>query len=204
MLLHRSSLLYRFSGAGQGWAPLGMSAKIRKGQACRAPVGKGRQGLLPGSPPSTTQLLPIIILPACAAASRPFCFNLQGPHRWLLACVLRSVCLLAAPACAAGKRAQQVIKDDKWLKEEFTPTVANRGAALIKKWGRSSAASTAVSIADHLRSLYVPTAPGDCFSMAVCTDGNAYGIEEGIIFSMPCRSTGDGDYEVRGWEAGEG
>ncbi|GAB4822519.1 hypothetical protein N2152v2_009565 [Parachlorella kessleri] len=95
-----------------------------------------------------------------------------------------------------GKRAQIVIKDDEWLKNEFTPTVANRGGALIKKWGRSSAASTAVSIADHLRSLYVPTAPGDCFSTAVCTDGNPYGITEGLIFSMPCRSTGDGNYEV--------
>lgn len=80
------------------------------------------------------------------------------------------------PYLAAGKRAPQVIKDDRWLKEDFTPTVANRGGALIKKWGRSSAASTAVSIADHLRSLYTPTAPGDCFSTAVCTDGNPYGF----------------------------
>lgn len=95
-----------------------------------------------------------------------------------------------------GKRAPAVIRDTEWLKEEFTPTVATRGAALIKKWGRSSGASTAVSIADALRSLYVPTEDGDCFSSAVCTDGNAYGIDEGLIFSMPCRSTGDGDYEV--------
>jgi len=96
----------------------------------------------------------------------------------------------------AGKRAPQVIKDDKWLKTDFTPTVATRGGALIKKWGRSSAASTAVSIADHLRSLYVPTPAGDCFSTAVITDGNPYGIEEGLVFSMPCRSDGDGNYEL--------
>jgi malate/lactate dehydrogenase len=69
----------------------------------------------------------------------------------------------------------------------FTPTVAGRGGALIKKWGRSSAASTAVSIADAIRSLVVPTPKGDCFSTAVCTDGNPYGIQEGLIFSMPCR-----------------
>jgi malate dehydrogenase (NADP+) len=75
----------------------------------------------------------------------------------------------------------------KWFKEDFTPTVATRGGALIKKWGRSSAASTAVSIADAIRSLVVPTAPGDCFSSAVITDGNPYGIQEGLIFSMPCR-----------------
>lgn len=81
-------------------------------------------------------------------------------------------------------------------REEFTPTVAQRGGALIKKWGRSSAASTAVSIADAIRSLVTPTAPGDCFSSGVCTDGNPYGIPEGLIFSMPCRSNGDGNYEV--------
>jgi malate dehydrogenase (NADP+) len=77
----------------------------------------------------------------------------------------------------AGKRVPAVIKDDAWLKEEFTPKVANRGGALIKKWGRSSAASTAVSIADALRSLYVPTPAGDCFSTAVYTEGNPYGLD---------------------------
>ncbi|KAF6251988.1 lactate dehydrogenase/glycoside hydrolase [Scenedesmus sp. NREL 46B-D3] len=95
-----------------------------------------------------------------------------------------------------GRPAIDVIQDMKWFKEEFTPTVAQRGGALIKKWGRSSAASTAVSVADAIRSLVTPTAPGDCFSTAVCTDGNSYGIKEGLIFSMPCRSKGDGDYEV--------
>jgi malate dehydrogenase (NADP+) len=75
--------------------------------------------------------------------------------------------------------------------------VAQRGGALIKKWGRSSAASTAVSTADAIRALVVPTAPGDCFSTGVCSDGNKYGIAEGLIYSMPCRSKGDGDYEVR-------
>ena len=74
--------------------------------------------------------------------------------------------------------------------------MAQRGGALIKKWGRSSAASTAVSIADAIRYLVVPTAPGDCFSTGVSTDGNPYGLPEGMVFSMPCRSKGDGDYEV--------
>lgn len=89
----------------------------------------------------------------------------------------------------AGRPAMEVINDERWLKEEFTPTVATRGGALIKKWGRSSAASTAVSIADAIQSLVNPTRPGDCFSTAVLTDGNPYGIAEGIVFSMPCRST---------------
>lgn len=85
--------------------------------------------------------------------------------------------------------------DQTWLKEDFTPVVQTRGGALIKKWGRSSAASTAVSIADAIKSLVTPTPEGDWFSTGVCTDGNPYGIKEGLIFSMPCRSAGDGSYE---------
>eukprot|EP00873_Tetraselmis_striata_P002873 jgi/Tetstr1/423137/TSEL_013906.t1 len=95
-----------------------------------------------------------------------------------------------------GKPAMEVINDEAYLKEEFTPLVQTRGGALIKKWGRSSAASTAVSIADAIKALVTPTPEGDWFSSAVCTDGNKFGITEGLIFSMPCRSNGDGDYEV--------
>eukprot|EP00983_Pelagomonas_calceolata_P054620 1143774-Pelagomonas_calceolata.AAC.12 len=84
----------------------------------------------------------------------------------------------------------------RWFKDQFTPKVAMRGGALIKKWGRSSAASTAVSVADSIRSLITPTPPGDCFSSGVCSDGNLYGIQEGLNFSFPCRSKGDGDYEI--------
>ncbi|KAI7730063.1 hypothetical protein M8C21_020014, partial [Ambrosia artemisiifolia] len=89
----------------------------------------------------------------------------------------------------------EVIRDRKWLEEDFTQMVQTRGGALIKKWGRSSAASTAVSIVDAIRSLVTPTPEGDWFSTGVYTDGNPYGIAEGIVFSMPCRSNGDGDYE---------
>lgn len=74
-----------------------------------------------------------------------------------------------------GLPAVNVIRDDKWFKHEFTPTVAQRGGALIKKWGKSSAASTAVSVADAIRALVTPTAPGDCFSSAVCSDGEREG-----------------------------
>ena len=95
-----------------------------------------------------------------------------------------------------GKSAVDVISDEAWLEEEFTPAIQTRGGLLIKKWGRSSAASTAVSIADAIKALVTPTREGDWFSSAVCTDGNPYGIAEGIIFSMPCRSTGDGSYEI--------
>ena len=96
-----------------------------------------------------------------------------------------------------GERATDVIEDLRWLEEDFTPAIQTRGGLLIKKWGRSSAASTAVSIADAIKALVTPTREGDWFSSGVCTDGNPYGIAEGIIFSMPCRSTGDGGYEVK-------
>ncbi|KAI5080783.1 hypothetical protein GOP47_0003966 [Adiantum capillus-veneris] len=95
-----------------------------------------------------------------------------------------------------GKPVTDIIKDKKWLEEEFTQTVQKRGGVLIKKWGRSSAASTAVSIADAMKSLVTPTKEGDWFSTAVYTAGNPYGIDNDLVFSMPCRSKGDGDYEV--------
>ena len=74
--------------------------------------------------------------------------------------------------------------------------MATRGGALIKKWGRSSAASTAVSICDAIRALVTPTPPGDFFSTGVISDGNPYGVAENLVFSFPCRSTGDGNYEI--------
>ncbi|KAH6804937.1 lactate/malate dehydrogenase family protein [Perilla frutescens var. frutescens] len=95
-----------------------------------------------------------------------------------------------------GLPVKEVIKDTKWLEEEFTEVVQTRGGVLIKKWGRSSAASTAVSIVDAIRSLVTPTPEGDWFSTGVYTAGNPYGIADDIVFSMPCRSKGDGDYEL--------
>jgi len=95
-----------------------------------------------------------------------------------------------------GAKATDVIDDIDWLENDFTPAIQTRGGLLIKKWGRSSAASTAVSIADAIRNLVNPTPEGDWFSTAVLTDGNPYGIAEGIVYSMPCRSKGDGSYEI--------
>ncbi|XP_057979275.1 malate dehydrogenase [NADP], chloroplastic isoform X2 [Malania oleifera] len=95
-----------------------------------------------------------------------------------------------------GLPVKDVIKDTKWLEEEFTEKIQKRGGDLIKKWGRSSAASTSVSVVDAMRSLITPTPKGDWFSTGVYTNGNPYGIAEGIVFSMPCRSKGDGDYEL--------
>ncbi|KAG9158362.1 hypothetical protein Leryth_024242 [Lithospermum erythrorhizon] len=95
-----------------------------------------------------------------------------------------------------GLPVTEIIKDRKWLEEEFTEKVQKRGGVLIQKWGRSSAASTSVSIVDAIRSLITPTPKGDWFSSGVYTTGNPYGIAEDIIFSMACRSKGDGDYEL--------
>ncbi|XP_078445991.1 lactate/malate dehydrogenase family protein [Wolffia australiana] len=95
-----------------------------------------------------------------------------------------------------GRPVKEVIKDTKWLEEEFTERVQKRGGVLIQKWGRSSAASTAVSIVDAIRSLVTPTPEGDWFSTGVYTNGNPYGIADDIVFSMPCRSRGDGNYEL--------
>lgn len=88
-----------------------------------------------------------------------------------------------------GKPATEVIHDEAWFKETFIPTVQQRGAAIIKARGLSSAASAANAVVDTVRSLTTPTAAGDCFSVAVCSDGS-YGIEKGLIYSFPIRSNG--------------
>ncbi|KAL0846718.1 hypothetical protein Bca101_019964 [Brassica carinata] len=95
-----------------------------------------------------------------------------------------------------GRPVKEVITDHKWLEEGFTESVQKRGGLLNQKWGRSSAASTAVSIVDAVKSLVTPTPEGDWFSTGVYTNGNPYGIAEDPVFSMPCRSKGDGDYEL--------
>jgi malate dehydrogenase len=88
-----------------------------------------------------------------------------------------------------GKPAINVIKDEAWLKGEFISTVQQRGAAIIKARGASSAASAANAIVDSVRSITEPTASGDWHSVCVCSDGS-YGIEKDLICSFPLRSNG--------------
>jgi malate dehydrogenase len=90
-----------------------------------------------------------------------------------------------------GKPAIEVIKDEAWFKETFIPTVQQRGAAIIKARGASSAASAANAAVDTVRTLVTPTAAGDWYSVAVCTDGS-YGVEKGLISSFPIRTSGSG------------
>jgi malate dehydrogenase len=87
----------------------------------------------------------------------------------------------------SGKPAIDAITDEAWFKDTFLPTVQQRGAAIIKARGLSSAASAANAVVDTVRNLTTPTRQGDWFSVAVCSDGS-YGIEKGLMFSYPIRS----------------
>ncbi|MEM9235555.1 MAG: malate dehydrogenase [Verrucomicrobiota bacterium] len=94
-----------------------------------------------------------------------------------------------------GKPVTEVITDRAWLEGEFITTVQQRGAAIIKARGASSAASAASAALDTVVSLITPTPDGDWHSVAVCSDGS-YGIAEGIITSMPIKTNADGSWEV--------
>jgi malate dehydrogenase len=84
--------------------------------------------------------------------------------------------------------------DEAWLTDDFIPTVQQRGAAIIKARGLSSAASAASSAIDHMRDWTLGTAGDDWVSMAVPADGS-YDIEPGVIYSFPCRCA-QGRYEI--------
>lgn len=88
-----------------------------------------------------------------------------------------------------SKAVTQVISDQDWLKGEFISSVQQRGAAIIKARGASSAASAANAVVDTIRSVVEPTAAGDWHSLCLCSDGS-YGVEKGLISSFPVRSDG--------------
>ena len=96
-------------------------------------------------------------------------------------------------ASIAGKKATAAV-DQKWLRDEFIPVVQQRGAAIIKARGASSAASAASAAIDHMRDWVLGTPDGDWVSMAIPADGS-YGIEPGIIYSYPVRCAG-GHYKI--------
>ena len=94
-----------------------------------------------------------------------------------------------------GAAAPEVISDQDWLKGEFISTVQQRGAAIIKARGASSAASAANAALDTVQRMENATAEGDWFSTGVPSDGS-YGIPEGLIFSYPLRSSGDNQWSL--------
>jgi malate dehydrogenase len=90
----------------------------------------------------------------------------------------------------SGKPVADSVKDEAWLKGDFIKTVQQRGAAIIKARGASSAASAANAIVDSVRSITEPTLTGDWHSLCLCSDGS-YGVEKGLISSFPVRSNGN-------------
>jgi malate dehydrogenase len=95
----------------------------------------------------------------------------------------------------AGKPAFDAVGNDQaWLEGEFIPTVQQRGAAIIKARGLSSAASAANAAIDHVRSWALGTPAGDWVSMAVPSDGS-YGVPEGLISGFPVTCAG-GRYQI--------
>jgi malate dehydrogenase len=93
-----------------------------------------------------------------------------------------------------GKNAAQLTNDQQWLEDTYIPTVAKRGAAVIKARGSSSAASAANAALEHIRSWVQGTPEGDWVSMAVPSDGS-YGVPEGLISSFPCTCE-NGEYSI--------
>lgn len=95
-----------------------------------------------------------------------------------------------------GKNAEKVVNDQNWIENDFIPTVAKRGAAIIDARGASSAASAASATVDAARDWLLGTPADDWVSMAVVSDGS-YGVPEGLISSFPV-TTKDGNWSIVG------
>lgn len=93
-----------------------------------------------------------------------------------------------------GRPAAEVIADDVWIKETFIPSVQRRGGAIIEARGKSSAASAANALINHVQSWYFGTPPDDWVSMAIPSTC-AYGAPEGVVFGYPVTAR-DGAYSV--------
>ena len=93
-----------------------------------------------------------------------------------------------------GEEARKLVDDDAWIKDEFIPRVAKRGAEIIDARGASSAASAANAAIDHIHDWVLGTPEGDWTSMSIPSDGS-YGVPEGIISSFPVTCSG-GEYSI--------
>jgi malate dehydrogenase len=93
-----------------------------------------------------------------------------------------------------GSSAWEAVGDEAWIADEFIPTVAKRGAAIIDARGASSAASAANAAIDHMHDWVLGTPDGDWVSMGIPSNG-AYGIDEGVIAGHPCTCS-NGEYSV--------
>jgi malate dehydrogenase len=95
----------------------------------------------------------------------------------------------------SGRPACEVITDMEWLQGDFFKTVQQRGAAIIKARGLSSAASAASGLVDHVHDLVHPTRAGEWRSVCVPSDGS-YGVPEGLISSFPVMALEGGKYRI--------
>lgn len=100
-----------------------------------------------------------------------------------------------AHADVAGRPGAELAADAAWYLDEFVPTVAKRGAAIIEARGASSAASAANAAIEHVRDWVLGTPEGEWTSAAIMSDGSHYGVPEGIVSSFPVTSRG-GEWEV--------
>jgi len=188
---------------------LGINGKIftGQGQAIAAHADPGVRVLVIGNPCNTNCLIAMNNARAVPAA-RWFAMTMLDQNRAVAQLALKSGSPTSAVSNLAiwgnhsstmypdfynarigGKPAPDAISDEAWFKDTFLPTVQQRGAAIIKARGLSSAASAANAVVDTVRALTTPTRAGDWFSVAVCSDGS-YGIEKGLMYSYPIRSDG--------------
>jgi malate dehydrogenase len=96
--------------------------------------------------------------------------------------------------CLVKGQGARTLVDQDWIEKDFIPTVQQRGAAIIKARGASSAASAASAAIDHIRDWFRGSPQGDWLSMGIPSDGS-YGIPEGVIYSYPVICRG-GQYEI--------
>ncbi len=96
----------------------------------------------------------------------------------------------------SGKPIADIITDKNWLQEEFVACIQQRGAAIIKARGKSSAASAAKATLDFVQDLCLNPTHRDWFSTGICSDYNPYGIEENLVFSFPCILNQSGTWEI--------
>jgi malate dehydrogenase len=99
-------------------------------------------------------------------------------------------------ALVNGKPALDVIPDRTWWEGEFLKKCQQRGKEIIDARGKSSAASAANAVVNHLQTLQGVTHSNDWASAAIPSNGNPYGVPDGLVFSFPLRITGPGTYEM--------
>ena len=98
------------------------------------------------------------------------------------------------PRAGGGPPGDRAGDERSWIEDEFIPTVAKRGAAIIEARGASSAKSAASAAIDHVHDWVLGTPEGDWVSMGIPSDGS-YGIDEGIICGFPCTCSG-GEWQI--------